>query len=113
MKELSIEELEVMMCSTGYLPPRNDDELSFFNQLYEGYNSRLKDKHVDIDAIFNGSCRIVPATGYVLEPLESSNLMVAEDPEINYSMAARNFSKLPKTILDKMKNQHITPKDEE
>ena len=37
MKEFTNKEWDVMLCSTGYLPPRNDEELMFFNQMYEGY----------------------------------------------------------------------------
>ena len=32
--------------------------------------------------------------------------MAAEDTDCSYSMAARNFDKLPKDILEKMKKQH-------
>lgn len=27
MKDLTIEEWDVLLCSTGYLPPRNEEEL--------------------------------------------------------------------------------------
>ena len=30
MKDLTIEEFETMLCSTGYLPPRTENELIFF-----------------------------------------------------------------------------------
>lgn len=42
---------------------------------------------------------------------DEMSTMVAED-DSHYSMAARNYSKLPKDILDKMKKQH-KPKDDE
>ena len=35
------------------------------------------------------------------------------EDEIHYSMAARNYSHLPKSILDKMKEQHNATKDED
>lgn len=38
--------------------------------------------------------------------------MVAEDENHEYSMAARNYGRLPKDILAKMRNQH-KPKDDE
>ena len=39
--------------------------------------------------------------------------MVAEEFNDGYSMAARNFGKLPKDVLDKMKRQHKRDKDDE
>lgn len=112
MKDLSLEEFEVLLCSTGYLPPRNEDELMFFNQMYEGYESKLADRHVDVESIFSGSCRVV--SGYALDydELKSSTQIAAEEHTI-YSMAARNYGKLPEEILKKMKNQHKTPKVDE
>lgn len=112
MKNLSIEEFEVMLCSTGYLPPRNEAELIFFNQMYDGHKSRLENRHVDVDSIINGSCRIVSFHSY-LEEIETSSSMVAEDFDDRYSMAARNFGKLPKEVLDKMRSQHKRDKDNE
>ena len=35
MKDLTIDELEIMLEATGYLPPSNEDELAFFDQMYE------------------------------------------------------------------------------
>lgn len=49
------DEFETMLCSTGYLPPRTEDELIFFNQMHEGHQSRIADRHVDVDAIVNGT----------------------------------------------------------
>ncbi|UKK72331.1 hypothetical protein L6467_00265 [Segatella bryantii] len=111
MKDLSIEELEVMLCSTGYLPPRCEDELMFFNQMYEDYKSHLENRHVDVDSIINGTCRIESDFSYDIGYSDEMSTMVAED-DSHYSMAARNYSKLPKDILDKMKKQH-KPKDDE
>lgn len=102
MKDLTIEEFEVMLCSTGYLPPRNEDELLFFNEMYGEYESRLSGRHVDIEAIFNGSCRIVSDSN---STSECSRITYAKS-DSEYSMAARNFGKLPKDILDKMRSQH-------
>ena len=110
MKDLSIEELEVMLCSNGYLPPRDEDELDFFNQMYEGQKTRIEDIGVDIDSIVNGTCSIVSSRGYEMQDDEFSHSFVAEILDIKYSMAARNFDKLPKDIFERMKRQH-KPKD--
>lgn len=112
MKNLTIEELEVMMCSTGYLPPRNEDELMFFNQMYEDYKSHLENRHVDVKSIINGTCRIESDLSHDIGYSDATNVMVAED-DSHYSMAARNYSKLPKDILDKMKKQHKRKDDHE
>lgn len=98
MKDLTIDELEIMLEATGYLPPSNEDELAFFDQMYEDYKPRTADRHVDVEAIVNGRCRIVSDS--------SSNSDISERVDNRYSMAARNYSKLPKNVLDKMRRQH-------
>ena len=50
-----MEKLISRLCSTGYLPPRNEEEQIKFEELYKDYQPKLKDKHVDIDAIINGN----------------------------------------------------------
>lgn len=112
MKDLSINEMEIMLCSTGYIPPRNEEELLFFNELYENYDSRIKNRHVDIEAIFNGLNCVVLNYIYVDKQSSRDCKMVAEDENHEYSMAARNYGRLPKDILAKMRNQH-KPKDDE
>ena len=112
MKDLTIDELEVMLCATGYLPPCNEDELSFFEQMYEDYKSRIEDKHVDVEAIINGSCRIV--SNYVCsEDFAENNYSNVAEESNEYSMAARNYGKLPKDVIDKMRRQHNLKTDEE
>ena len=102
-----------MLCSTGYLPPRNEDELMFFEQMYENYNSKLKDKHVDVESIVNGVCRVVSHYNFDMDNNNKTFSMVAEEPDSPYSMAARNFDKLPKDILEKMKKQHKPKENDE
>lgn len=102
-----------MLCSTGYLPPLNEDELMFFEQMYENYNSKLKDKHVDVESIVNGVCRVVSHYNFDMDNNNKTFSMVAEEPDSPYSMAARNFDKLPKDILEKMKKQHKPKENDE
>lgn len=111
MKDLSIKEFEVMLCSTGYLPPRNEDELSFFFQMYEGRQSCLENRHVDIDAILFGRCRVESDLASPVTPFMNQCEMVAESKNYEYSMAARNYENLPKEILEKMRKQHIQQDD--
>lgn len=112
MKDLTIEELEVLLCSTGYLPPRTDEELSFFNDMYEDYKPRTENRHTDVDKILKGACCVVTDFRYNGGKLISAASNVAENVEQDYSMAARNFDKLPKEILDKMKKQHNLEKND-
>lgn len=107
MKDLSIEEFEVLLCSTGYLPPRNEDELSFFSEMYCDYKSRLEDRYVDIEAILNGSCKMEGNTSHGEERYTDNHSCFVENTSNTYSMAARNYSKLPDGVLDKMRKQHI------
>ena len=44
MKNLTINEFEIMLEATGYLPPSNEDELAFFDQMYEDYKPRTVDR---------------------------------------------------------------------
>lgn len=42
MKNLTIDEFEIMLEATGYLPPSNEDELAFFDQMYEDISLVLR-----------------------------------------------------------------------
>lgn len=106
MKDLTIDELEIMLEATGYLPPSNEDELAFFDQMYVDYKPRTADRHVDVEAIVNGMCRMVSDSIHVGNNTNSNNSDMSERADNRYSMAARNYSKLPKNILDKMRRQH-------
>ena len=106
MKDLTIDELEVMLEATGYLPPSNEDELAFFDQMYEDYVPSTENSHVDVDAIVNGMCKIVSASIDIGDESSFFNSEANECAGNRYSMAARNYRKLPKDILDKMRRQH-------
>lgn len=104
MERLIDDRLVSLLCSTGYLPPRNEEEHLFFEQMYEDFEVDTKGWHVDVDAILNGFCSLNRA---------EEVLMVADgcDPEIEYSnnnlsMAARNFENLPKDVIAKILSQH-------
>jgi len=91
-----IEDLYNLLCSDGFLPPRNEDELLETEMRMVGYQFNNDDKHVDVQAIIKGtSCDIVSMKRY-------DDGMVAEP----IGMAARNFENLPQEIIDKIKKQH-------
>ena len=113
MKELTIEEFEAMLCSTGYLPPRNEEELLFLEQLYDAQKSSLTGKHVDVESIINGTCRLVSGSVGDSRDMDSSFMEKEDIFDGNYSLAARNYKTLPKEVLEKMKQQHKTKDDNE
>lgn len=92
------EELYNLLCSDGFLPPRNEEELLETERRMVDYQFKNDGRHVDIHAIINGvSCEVVNMKrfddGVEAEPL---------------GMAARNFEKLPQEVIDKIKKQHLT-----
>lgn len=92
-----------MLCSTGYLPPRTEEEEVFFEQMYGDYQPQLKDRHVDVDAIINGQCAV--STTSAAEPVVPYKIQFENIGESGH-MAARNFNKLPQDVIDKIKGQH-------
>lgn len=67
MKNLTPEEFNLLLCSTGFLPPRNEDEHLFFEEMHESYNVQTKNRHVDIDAIINGNCILSNPEDQIIE----------------------------------------------
>lgn len=55
-----------LLCSTGYLPPRNEKDLERFDRIYKGQTFEIESYCIDSDAIFdsvitndiNWHCRI-------------------------------------------------------
>lgn len=92
----TMEELYNLLCSDGFLPPRNEEELLETEKRMVGYQFENGERHVDAQAIINGaSCDVVSMKrfddGIEAEPL---------------GMAARNFDNLPQSVIDKIKKQH-------
>lgn len=110
MAQLTIEELNFMLGAMGYLPSRNEEEHLFFEQMHEGYVPKTKDRHVDIEAIVSGRCEM-----RILKDESEMHFVAEELPPIYadsmYSMAARNFSNLPKSVIEKIKKQHKRKKN--
>lgn len=93
MKECIIDKI---LCSTGYLPPRNEAEMTAFEKEYSKVTIR-KDFQVDIEQIVSGSCGVKSVVRHFVSGNMSSSDM---------RMAARNFESLPKDLIDKIKKQH-------
>lgn len=94
MKESIIDKI---LSSTGYLPPRNEEEMNAFEKIYSKVEID-EDFHVDVDSIVNGGCRYEPK---VIKMTNTGS--VSQD---DLRMAARNFGKLPEEVIEKMKKQH-------
>lgn len=92
MKESIIDKI---LCSTGYLPPRNEDEMTIFEKEYKKVTLKTN-FHVDVDQIVNGGCMVKPIVRHYNGGATSSDIR----------LAARNFEALPKDVIDKIKKQH-------
>jgi len=93
MKEI----IDKILCNSGYLPPRNEEEMIAFESVY----SKVKIKkgfHLNVDKIVEGSCPIrVVAHTYAEEAYGSSNKRIA----------VRNCRSLAQYIMtEKIKTQH-------
>ena len=93
MKESIIDKI---LCSTGYLPPRNEEEMNAFEKEYSKVCVKT-DFRVDVDQIVNGSCRVKPKVHRFESGYASSSDM---------RIAARNFEALPQDVVEKIKKQH-------
>lgn len=92
----SMEELYNLLCSDGFLPPRNEEELLETEKRMVGYQFENDERHVDARAIINGaSCEVVSMKRY--------DDGIEAEP---FGMAARNFENLPQSVIDKIKKQH-------
>ena len=94
MKESLIDK---MLSSTGYLPPRNEEEMTVFEAIYSKVEID-ENFHVDVDSIVRGGCQYKPKVVSVA----SSGRFSQND----LRMAARNFGNLPADVIDKLKKQH-------
>ena len=81
MKESIIDKI---LSSSGYLPPRNEEEMTAFEKIYSKIEVD-KDFHVDVDNIVNGGCQYEPR----VLPLAISGDFSQDD----LRMAARNFGR--------------------
>lgn len=94
--------IDKILCSTGYLPPRNEDEMTAFEKVFSMVAVKT-DFRVDVDQIVNGVCEVKPIVHRFESGYASSSDML---------IAARNFETLPKDVVVKIKNQHKGKDDE-
>ena len=95
---ITLENITEWLCSTGYLFPRTQIELSRLNKLYPEVQRDTKDEQVDPFKILDNS-----------RERKSITLKVSENRKEDYAdlrMAARKSEELPDHIIEKMKKKH-------
>lgn len=93
-QNLSPENIDAWLASTGFLFPTNELELSRFDKLYEDVNFSVSEDDVSIERILAGTPR----------PIVVKMTFEVNRDEINqYRMVARNGNDLPDHILQKIK----------
>lgn len=102
---LSSDNLDAWLASTGFLFPSNEIELLRFDKLYEDINISVSTDEVSIDRILAGTPKPKPRiTKWTIE--------IIKNEVIPYRMVARNGSELPDHILKKIElNQNNTGKN--
>lgn len=93
---VKIEELYDLLCSDGFLPPRDEKELLETEKRMADYQFKNDKKHVNTQAIINGtSCEVVSMKRFDEGKMAES-----------LGMAARNFENLPQSVIVKIVSQH-------
>ena len=89
--------LDKLLSSTGYLPPRNEEEMNAFERIYSKVEVD-ESFHIDVDRIVNEGCQYKTREA----PMTSTGRFSQND----LRMAARNFGNLPEDVIEKLKKQH-------
>lgn len=92
-----------ILCTTGYLPPRNEEEMECFERVYSKVEID-EEWHIDVDSIINGSCCLHSVKSHIEKTIVPDNDM---------RMAARNFNKIPSDVIEKIKKQHLNHHDKD
>lgn len=92
--------LDQWLGSTGFVFPRNEQELDSFNTLYKDYDFKLKDVKIDPDQIISGSFSMQTK-------IVSLNNDIDIDGINELKLAARKGEGgIPDHILKKVKGKH-------
>jgi hypothetical protein len=106
---LSISEanLDSWLAATGYLYPFTESQLDIFNNLYENYDYKLKDAHIDVGAIISNKIRVLSNQTIPL----FDNAIIDADIQPLRMAARKGENDIPDEIIHKMRQHH--KKDEE
>jgi hypothetical protein len=106
--KISESNLDDWLHSTGYLYPKNEQQLDRFNKLYEDYDFKLKNATIDIKSIIDGTlcnkAKVIPLN------IDSD---INNEIESLRMVARKGQDNLPKHIIDKMRNKHRDSDDTE
>ncbi len=91
--DITPENVNEWLGSTGFLFPRNRTELARFEKLYSDFDHKLSGEIVDPEKIIKGESHSIS-----IEPQQDDN-----DTYENWKMAARKFQDIPDHIIQKMK----------
>tara|TARA_R110002050_G_scaffold171077_6_gene303016 strand:- start:1338 stop:1676 length:339 start_codon:yes stop_codon:yes gene_type:complete len=97
---IEIEQLDTWLSSTGFLFPSSELELDRFNKLYEDYNYKLDNFHIDPISIINNTFHREPK---VITMFESD---VDKEIEGLRMVARKGNQNLPQHIIEKMRKKH-------
>lgn len=98
MKKSTVDHI---LSTTGYLPPRNEEEMITFEKVYSSVTVN-EGFHLDVRRIVDGECPINNPIHYGGSGIISSS---------DIRMAARNYEAMPKCVIDKIKSQHKSEDD--
>lgn len=101
--QLTSDNIFEWLCSTGYLLPSNEVELSRFERLGQELDFQVNENAIDPFAIINGTRQ--------RKKLSISNTTVAFPNQEELRMAARKHKGLPSNILDQIKKNQQKKKD--
>lgn len=93
------------MCSTGYLFPRNEIELTRFERLYPEIERKTDAATIDAFAILKGSRKRTSIR------LNIEDEQVENNPQMR--MAARKYKNLPEHIIEKIKKNQKKSSDDD
>ena len=89
---IDVESIDSWLAVTGFILPRNNEELIGFNKLHNDFNHELNGDELDVQKLWNGEKQ---------STLSPDKIIAMDAPAIG--MAARGLNDLPKDLLDKLK----------
>jgi hypothetical protein len=90
------------LSSTGFLFPRNEEELDLFEELYKDYEVKTDKSNINIDDIINGNFKRRASSKLIMFEKDYDETEISE-----LGMAARKGeSCLSLEMLQKMKSKH-------
>ncbi|MBN2597071.1 MAG: hypothetical protein JXR82_09850 [Marinifilaceae bacterium] len=93
--------LDIWLCSSGYLFPRDEKELDTFEKLYKNFEFKLKGTIIDYGEIITGEIE------HKSKVIDLFSFEKMEIEELRFA-ARKGEESIPDKILNKMKSKHQT-----